>query len=69
MNQIIPQSLQDLLTNMGIQERFKARIQKQQNFASLVHLGSKEGSPFLVHPGPEEDFPSLMHPSSRVDSL
>jgi hypothetical protein len=29
---------------MGIQERLKARIQKQQNFASLVHLGSKEGA-------------------------
>ncbi len=69
MNQIIPQSLQDLLTNMEIQDRLKARIQRQQNFASLVHLGSKEGSPFLVHPGPKEDLPSLVHPSSQVDSL
>ncbi len=69
MNQITPQSLQDLLTNMEIQDRLQARIQKQRNFASLVHLGSKEGSPFLVHPGPKEDFPSLVHPSSQVDSL
>ncbi len=69
MNQIIPQSLQDLLTHMEIQDRLKARFQKQQNFASLVHLGSKEGCPFLVHPGPKENFPSLVHPSSQVDSL
>ncbi len=68
-NQIIPQSRQDLLTHMEIQDRIKARIQKQIFFASLVRLGSKEGSPFLVHPGTKEDFPSLVHPSSQVDSL